>query len=111
MANYKLEKEVKNRMDRELKQYYDNRAKLDRLKASLINNNSSRSLLYIEERLHYVENTYNRLKPYEQEVFKLIFKDQCNPIYCETMKNIGRSTYYNVYNKCLYYLAEEWGEI
>jgi hypothetical protein len=112
MSNYKLPKELKNKMERELRQYYYNKKKLDRLKATLLNNNiSSRSLLYLEERLQYVENAYKRLKPYEQKVYDLIFKDCCDPLYCETNEGISKSTYYNIFNKSIYYLAEEWGEI
>ncbi len=126
MPNYKLPKELKNRMERELRQYYDNKKKLDKLKLSLIEERprtedptgnkvsgleSTRSLIYLEERLHYVENVYNRLRPYEQKIYNLIFKECCNPLYCEVEESISRSTYYNIFNKSLYYLAEEWGEI
>ena len=89
MSNYKLPKELKNKMERELRQYYYNKKKLDRLKATLLNNNiSSRSLLYLEERLQYVENAYKRLKPYEQKVYDLIFKDCCDPLYLRVIKTI-----------------------
>ncbi len=113
MPNYKLPKELKNRMERELRQYYDNRKKLDKLKARFEENcpNSSRSLMYLEERLSYVENVYKRLKPFEQEVYNLIFKEKCNSTYCQTMKQIDKTTYYNIYNKSIYFLAEEWGEV
>lgn len=126
MPNYKLPKELKNRMERELRQYYDNKKKLDKLKNLLIEEKpktidptvhkiekleSTRSLLYLEERLHYVENVYNRLRPYEQEIYNLIFRESCNPLYCETNENVSKSTYYNVFNKSVYLLAEEWGEI
>ena len=113
MAGYKIPKELRNRMERELRQYYDNKKKLDKLKKQfeVDESNSSRSLLYLEERLHYVEITYKRLKPYEQNVYNLIFKEQCDPTYCETIENISRSTYYNVFNKSITLLAEEWGEI
>ena len=125
MPNYKLPKELKNRMERELRQYYDNKKKLDKLKNLLIQEKprtedptgqkvtsleSTRSLLYLEERLHYVENVYNRLSPFEREVYNLIFKDKANVLYCEN-NSISRSTYYNILNKSIYYLAEEWGEI
>jgi len=126
MPNYKLPKELKNRMERELRQYYDNKKKLDKLKNLLIQEKprtedptgekvssfeSTRSLVYLEERLHYVETVYKRLKPFEQEVYNLIFKEQCDATYCQTIKRIDKSTYYNVLNKSTYFLAEEWGEI
>ena len=126
MPNYKLPKELRNRMERELRQYYDNKKKLDRLKNLLIQEKpkttdptgqkvvsfeSTRTLLYLEERLHYVENVYNQLRPYEQEIYDCIFRKAYNPTYCETQENIGKSTYYNVFNKSVYLLALEWGEI
>ncbi len=126
MPNYKLPKELKKRMERELRQYYYNKKKLDKLKKTIIEEKhnsddptgdktakleSTRSLIYLEERLQYVENVYNRLRPHEQQIYNWIFKDCCNPIYCEIENGISRSTYYNIFNKCIYYLAEEWGEI
>ena len=113
MSSYRLPKETKKLMERELRQYYDNKRKLEKLKkvSELTLNNSSRSLIYLEERLLYVENVYRRLKPFEQEVYNLIFKEQCDYMYCQQMKNISKITYYNIYNKSIYYLAEEWGEI
>ena len=109
MQSYKLPKELKKRMERELRQYYDNKKKLERLKASY--EQGTRRFVYIEERLHYVENVYNSLKPFEKEVYDLIFKENCDSLYCETIKNINRATYYNIFNKSLYKLAMEWGEI
>lgn len=106
MSNYKLPKDIKNRMERELRQYYDNKRKLDKLKMK-----STRELLYLEERILYVENVYSRLKPFEQEVYKLIFKEGCDSVYCEVNKGISKSTYYNIINKSIYFLAEEWGEV
>ncbi len=126
MSNYKLPKDLKKIMERELRQYYDNKKKLIRLKEMIIQEKqntsdptgdktikieNTRRLIYLEERLHYVENVYNRLRPFEQEIYDLIFKKQCNPVYCENIKGISRSTYYNIFNKSIYFLAEEWGEI
>ena len=113
MLSYRLPKETKKIMERELRQYYDNRKKLDKLKNAIGLNvdNSSRCLIYLEERLFYVENVYKRLKPFEKEVYNLIFKEQCDYMYCQQVKNISKITYYNIYNKSIYYLAEEWGEI
>ena len=103
----KLDKEIKKRMERELRQYYDNKKKIEKLKDKI----STRRLLYLEERVHYVENVYNKLRPFEQEVYKLIFLKNFSSTYCETHKNISKTTYYNIFNKSIYYLAEEWGEI
>lgn len=126
MQNYKIPKELKKRMERELRQYYYNKKKLNKLKNDIINEKnktkdptgttvtkveSTRSLLYLEERIEYVENVYNKLRPFEQEVYDLIFKEGCDFTYCETNKNVSRTTYYNILNKSVYLLAEEWGEI
>ena len=126
MSNYKLPKELKKQMEKELRQYYYNKKKLNRLKQDIIEKKetsvdptgnkitkleSTRSLIYLEERVHYVENVYNRLRPFEQEVYNLIFKENCDSMYCENIKRISKTTYYNILNKSIYYLAEEWGEI
>lgn len=105
--NYKLPKELKQRMEMEIRQYEDNKKKKEKLKSK----GTTRQLLYIEERLHYVEIAYKRLKKSEQEVYDLIFKKDCNWLYCQTMYNIDKNTYYTVYNKSLFLLAQEWGEI
>lgn len=126
MASYRLPKELKKRMEREIRQYEDNQKKLNRLKNDIIDEanidkdstgkkvikmESTRKLIYLEERLHFVEKAYNRLRPFEKEVYNLIFKENCDCVYCESQKNISKTTYYNILNKSLYYLAEEWGEI
>jgi len=108
MKNYKLDKEIKKRMERELRQYYDNREKLKNLKSS---KTETRRLLYLEEKIHYVENVYGRLNSFEKQVYNLIFRENCDSLYCEIHKGISRSTYYNVLNKSIRFLAEEWGEI
>lgn len=126
MSNYKLPRELKKRMEREIRQYEGNKKKLDRIKNDLIDEKeydvdstgkkvtrieATRRLIYLEERLMYIEKAYNRLRPFEQEVYDLIFKQGCDCVYCEAQKNISKTTYYNIYNKSVYYLAEEWGEI
>ena len=104
----KLSKEVKQRMERELRQYYYNKRKLEKLRKETAN---TRKLLYLEERLYYVENTYKRLKPFEQEIYNFIFREGYNAKYCEAQQGVSKTTYYNILNKSLYYLAEEYGEI
>lgn len=106
--NYKLPKEVKQKMEREIRQYETNKKKLNKLKQKEVN---TRRFLYIEEKLQYIETTYNLLRPEEKKVYDLIFKENCNWLYCQTMHNIDKNTYYNVYNKSLYLLAQEWGEV
>lgn len=104
---YKLPKEIKRRMEKEIRQYDFNKQKLEDLKAK----GTSRQLLYIEERLYHVETAYNQLREEEKAIYSLIFKSNCNWLYCQTIHNIDKDTYYNVYNKSLYFLAQEWGEI
>lgn len=104
---YKLPKEVKEKMEKEIKQYDYNRKKLERLKSK----GTTRQFLYIEERLQYIEIAYNQLKPNEQEIYNLIFKKGYNWLFCQTMHNIDKTSYYKVYNKSLYLLAQEWGEV
>lgn len=104
----KLQKELKKKMERELRQYYDNKKKLEQLKVVKV---ETRRLLYLEERIHYVENVYNKLKPFEQEVYDMIFKENYDWLYCKTTKNINKNTYYNILNKSILFLAEEWGEV
>lgn len=111
MYKNKISKEFKNIMERELRQYWDNKKKIDGLKQDSSKLASTRSILYCQERVNYIENVIKRLDDFEKDIFYLIFKEGCDSKYCETMHNISRWTYYNVYNKSIRYLAEEWGEI
>ena len=130
---YKLSKELKKRMDREFRQYWDNKKKLEKLELDIIESNnpgqvnsnsisdltsqkaikllSTRSILYCQERITYIENVFKRLNSFEKQMFERIFKYGYDWLYCSVNFNISKSTYYNIYNKCLYYLAQEWGEI
>ena len=56
----------------------------------------------------YVEG---ELYVFEKEVFTFIFKNNYTWLYCETHKNIHKNTYYNIFNKAIYKLAKEFGEI
>lgn len=106
----KLPKELKNRMERELRQYWDNIKKIKKLEKEIIeeSNNSNeqyrsnttsdptsqkaikllstRSIIVLNERILYVSKAIKRLKPFEQEVFYMIFKNNYDCTYCETMK-------------------------
>ena len=104
-----IPREVKKQMERELRQYYENKNILEKIKKN--NSESTRRLLYLETRILYVENVLKRLNPFEKEVFHLIYKDGADCVYCQTIKNISKSTYYNIINKCIRFLAEEWGII
>lgn len=108
--NYKLPKEIKNKMLREIKQYEHNKKKLHRLQERS-QDTTTRQYIYLEERLYYVETVYMRLKDSERKIYNYIFKEGCNWQYCQSFYNIDKHTYYDVYNKSLYFLAEEFGEI
>lgn len=135
MFNNKISKELKKKMEKELRQYWQNKKKLQELELNIIEESASsdgqpgsnlisdstsqkaiklvstRSILFCRERILYVENVIKQLNEFEKRVFKLIFKDGCDWNYCYSNYNISRSTYYNIYNKCIRLLAEEWGEI
>ena len=105
---YKLHKELKEKMLTEIEQYDYN---LKLFKQLQENNENTRRLLFIEHKLNCVENAYNQLDTFEKEVYDYIFKKHYNWLYCESVKQINKNTYYHVYNKSLYLLAKEIGEI
>lgn len=105
----KLSKETKKLMERELRQYKDNKRLLDRLKVN--NEVSSRAIIICEDRIKYIENVINSLTPFEKQMFENIFYRNYDWTYCETHFNISKFTYYNIYNKCINLLAEEWGKV
>ena len=112
----KLSKESKRFYERELRQYWKNKEKLCNLLVKQQNspkNNfmSSRTIIYLQDRIDYIENTIKQLNDFEKEVFLMIFKENCTWLYCETNKNINKNTYYNIFNKIIYLLAQEFGEI
>lgn len=135
MFNNKLSKELKKKMEKEFRQYWLNKKKLEKLEQDIIEESASsdgqprsnvtsdptqqkalklmstRSILFLIERINYVENVIKQLNPFERQVFNLIFKEGCDWAYCKNVKNIDKSTYYNLYNKAIKLLAEEWGEI
>ena len=105
----KLSKETKKLMERELRQYKDNKRLLNRLKEDTTS--PSRALLICENRMKYIENVINSLTPFEKQMFENIFYRNYDWAYCETHFNISKFTYYNIYNKCINLLAEEWGKV
>lgn len=109
MKKYILSKDIKNKMKRELMQYYDNIELLQRLKEN--EKISTRRYIYIEQQLQYIRNVISKLNSTEQEAFDIIFKEKYNFSSRQVHKYISRATYYRVFNKATYLLAEEWGEI
>lgn len=104
----KLSKEVKNLMERELRQYKDNKRLLNILKAE--STTPSRAIIICEERMKYIENVLKKLNPFEKQMFENIFYKNYDWSYCETNFHISKFTYYNIFNKCISLLAQEWGE-
>lgn len=102
----KLSKEVKQYYIRELKQYWSNKNKL-----KYIEHLNTRTAIFLTERIACIEAVINKLDDFEKEVFMLIFRDNADWNYCKNIKNISKTTYYNILNKCIYMLAEETGEI
>ncbi len=116
MLNNKLSKESKKFYERELRQYWKNKEKLGNLlhrkeKQPHGDYMSCRTIIYLCEHIDYIETVINKLKPSEKEIFEMIFKENLGWQYCKTKKNIDKNTYYNIFNKSIYLLAEEFGEI
>lgn len=110
MSTYsKLPKEIKRYYERELKQYSNNKKRLE--KALQGNKTSTRTILFLENRINNIETVIKQLNEFEKEVFDMIFNKKYDWLYCKTMKSIDKNTYYNILNKCIYMLAEEEGEI
>lgn len=72
---------------------------------------TSRTILTIERRLKYIENAIARLNEEEKKVFEIIFKEKHNQKMAETYKYISKDSYYNTYNKIIYFAAVEFGEV
>lgn len=100
-----MQKDIKELMSREFKQYWINKDKLNKLTQQT----STRTILICQERVQFVENVIKQLNDYELQIFNYIFKQCCNARYCEMNYNISKSTYYNIYNKAVNLLAKEWG--
>ena len=82
MKYNKLSKESKKFYERELRQYWKNKSKISNLltkKEKCLNSDSmsSRTIIYLQERIENIETVINRLTPFEKEVFLMIFKDNC----------------------------------
>lgn len=135
-ASYKVPRWVKKKMENELYQYWDNKKELKELQDDIINSSpepsdgqprgnatgnsteqkaikmrTSRTILAIERRLKYVENAIARLNEEEKKIFDIIFKEKHNQKMAETYKYISKDSYYNTYNKIIYFAAVEFGEI
>ena len=135
-TNYKVPRWVKEKMENELYQYWDNKKELKELQNDIIDSSpepadgqpkgnitgnsteqkaikirTSRTILAVERRLKYIENAIARLNNDEKIIFEIIFKEKHNQKMAETYKYISKDSYYNTYNKIIYYTAVEFGEI
>lgn len=135
-ASYKVPRWVKKKMENELYQYWDNEKELKELQNDIIESSpepsdgqprsnvtsnlteqkaiklrTTRTILVIERRLKYIENAIARLNNDEKKIFEIIFKEKHNQKMAETYKYVSKDSYYNTYNKIIYYTAVEFGEI
>lgn len=134
---YRVPRWVKKRIEVELYQYYDNKVLLkefeeDVLEESPFNDGqprgnqtsdttsqkairlvdrTTRVLIETERRLRYIENAIKKLTPEEKKIFEYIFKDGYNQVLAQMYKYISKDSYYNTYNKAVYYTALEFGYI
>lgn len=134
-TSYRVPFNTKKRVKEELYGYWDNQKKLEELKKEIIESSpgpadgqpkgngtgnpteakairmmTSRAILVVAERLHYIDNAISRLNDEEKEIFEIIFKKKLNQRAAETYECISKSQYYNLYNKIIYLAAIELGE-
>ena len=135
-VNYKVPRWVKKKIENELYQYWDNKKELEEMQRDIIESSpeppdgqprgnstsntteqkaiklrTSRSILAVERRLKYIENAIARLNEDEQKIFEIIFKERHNQKMAETYRYIYKDSYYNTYNKIIYFTAVEFGDI
>lgn len=135
-VNYKVPRWVKKKIENELYQYWDNKKELEEMQRDIIEGSpeppdgqprgnstsntteqkaiklrTSRSILAVERRLKYIENAIARLNEDEQKIFEIIFKERHNQKMAETYRYISKDSYYNTYNKIIYFTAVEFGDI
>ena len=135
-VNYKVPRWVKKKIENELYQYWDNKKELEEMQRDIIESSpeppdgqprgnstsntteqkaiklrTSRSILAVERRLKYIENAIARLNEDERKIFEIIFKEKHNQKMAETYKFISKDSYYNTYNKIIYFAAVEFGDI
>ena len=133
---YKIPNWTKNIIKTELYHYWQNRKILESMKVDIIeessasndgqpkgNNitktteqkvmkiNSTRTIVEMEKRLNYIEEAFKMLNEDEKKIAEMIFRDRYNAIIAETEKYISKDIYYKVYNKIIFYTAQEFGYI
>lgn len=133
---YKVPTWIKHTIKNELYQFWKNQELIEELKQDIIESSpepadgqpkgnatsntveqkaikmlSSRRIIETERRIEYIKEAMKRLDLQEQEIVQLIFKERYNATLAETQKYITKDTYYNVYNKIIYFTALEFGYI
>lgn len=139
-AIYKVPNHVKRNIINELYLYWKNKKELDEIEQEIVDespNNpevnikpknkvskpaeskalriigtkSTRAFIIAQRRIGYIENAIKRLNDEDREVFELIFRDGYSQQKAYFEKGVSKDTYYNVYNKIIYLVAIEFGEI
>ena len=133
---YKVPNWIKHTIKNELYQFWKNQELIEELRQDIIESSpepadgqpkgnttsntveqktikmlSSRRIIETERRITYIQEAMKRLSKEEQEIVKIIFKEKYNTTLAETQKYITKDTYYKVYNKIIYYTAQEFGYI
>lgn len=136
-VNYKVPFEIKKKIETELYQYWDNIEELKELQQDILDESANppdgqprgknmvsnpteqkaiklrttRSIVATERKLRYIEKAIARLNEEEQQIFNVIFRDRYSQKQAETCRYISKDSYYNTYNKIIFYTAVEFGEI
>ena len=96
---YKLPWHVKQYVKTELMDYTATKKLLKEVK-------DTRALLIATKRVEIIERVFARLNTEDRKVSDLIFIKHYSQAKAET-EGIGKTTYYNVQNKVIYYTAKE----
>ena len=139
-ANYKVPNRVRKKIIDELYMYWTNKKELEEIDIDIIDSSpvhdetgitakyriskpteskalkvaeamSTRAYLVAKRRLDYINNAMRRLNAEDTKVVEYIFRDGYTQIRAEIDKGISYDTYYNVFNKIIYFTAKEFGEI
>ena len=138
-ADYKVPKHIRNKIINELYLYWKNKEEIEELENEIIDSSpadpevniksknligkptenkairlsgiSTRAIIIARRRIEYIENAIKRLNEEDREMFFLIFKDGYSQKTAYFAKGISKDTYYSVFNKIIYLVAIEFGEI
>lgn len=139
-ADYGVPKHIKRRVIDELYLYWKNKKDLEEIESDIIDESSAspevniksknmvskptenkaiklsgqkstRAIIVAQRRIAYIENAIKRLNEEDEEIFYLIFRDGYSQKTAYFEKGISKDTYYGVFNKIIYLVALEFGEI